>query len=201
MNPSLIVLDADGVLINYHEGYAMAWERAFGQRPQVRDPLGYHPRHYWDVPALDEAGRRHLADKGFVDEIWRSMPALPGAVEACELLQAAGHCLRCVTALYPKHEGARAANLAQLGFRMDAVHAVGPAEAGNPKLAKLSELRPVAFVDDYIAYLQGVPRPTWRALIDARPNHSPNRDAKFEQPDSRHNSLLEFARWWTTREA
>ncbi len=195
----LILLDADGVLVDYHEGYAMGWERAFGYRPQVKDPQGYHPRNYWDVPDLDEAARAHLNDKGLTEEVWASMPALPGAVLACEKLQAAGFTLGCLTALRPAMQPARQANLAALGFKMSSVTAVGPHSDGNPKLAELLLRRPVAFVDDLLPYLQGLPEGTWRALIDVRPNHSPNRREDLEAPHSRHASLLEFSDMWVAR--
>jgi hypothetical protein len=196
----LILLDADGVLVDYHEGYARAWEKAFGYRPKVRDTLGYHPRHYWDVPDLSETERDHLNRNGFTADIWGSMPAMPGAVEACELLQDAGYRLECLTALRPVMRDARAANLAALGFRLSGVTAVGPAFDGNPKQAELLARRPVAFVDDLLPYLQGLHVDTWRALIDVRPNNSPNKNTDLEQPHSRHDSLLSFARMWVARD-
>lgn len=196
---SLIGLDADGVLIDYHAGYAMAWEKAFGERLKVRNPNGYHPRHYWDVPTLDTAGRLHLLEHGFTREVWGSMPAMPGAVDACKLLRSAGYRLTCVTALNPDFGDARAANLRELGFQLEGVHAVGASMQGNPKSAKIHQLQPVAFIDDYLKYLSGLPAGTWRALIEGRPDHSPNRDPALENPDSRHLSLFQFAVSWLAR--
>jgi hypothetical protein len=192
----LIALDADGVMINYHEGYANAWEQAFGYRPKIKDPQGYHPLHYWDVPLLSPAEREHLAQVGFTENVWRTMPAMAGAVEACELLQAAGCRLVCVTALRPAMQQARADNLKALGFKLNDVFAVGPNAAENPKLAQLTALAPTAFVDDFLPYLQGIPRTTWRALLNGRANNSPNYRPDLEAPDSRHTSLLDFAHWW-----
>ena len=37
----LIALDADGVLLDFHLGYAGAWARAFGTLPAERDPFAY----------------------------------------------------------------------------------------------------------------------------------------------------------------
>ena len=199
MADDLVVLDADGVLLDYHEGYALAWERAFGVRPAVRNPDGYHPRDYWDVPALSASELRHFWTVGFDEVLWRSMPALPGALEACRQLRDAGYRLVCVTALGPEFEVARTANLDELGFEFAAVHAVGHLGAGNPKQAAVDRLRPAAFVDDYLPYLQGIGHGTWRGLIEARSHASPNRDPHLEEPHSRHANLEDFADWWIHR--
>lgn len=206
---NLIVLDADGVLIDYHAGYANAWERAFGEKLVVRDPEGHHPMHYWNVPVLSDAGRLHLHVKGFTEEAWSTMPALPGAVEACEQLQRMGFRLVCVTALSPRWRAARSANLSALGFSMDEVYAVGhssdtaapgtPRPVGNPKLEVVTQLAPALFVDDHLPYFQGLPANIWRALIDVRQNGSANSDPLLEPPHSGHASMTEFAAWCKRR--
>lgn len=200
MTTELIALDGDGVLIDYHEGYARAWEKAFGQRPVVANPNGYHPTDYWDVPWLDEAGVRHLYDKGFDEETWSTMPAAPGAREACELLVKNGARLVCVTALDPRFAQARKRNLQLLGMPVEEVYAVGPTARGNPKAELLNQLKPVAFVDDLLPYLADISSSTWRALIEGRPDNSPNSLPEPVQPDSRHVDLLQFAYWWTARQ-
>jgi len=195
----LLALDGDGVLVDYHEGYARAWERAFGTRPRVRDPLGYHPLAYWDVPHLSEEGLRHFHDHGLNEEGWASFPAMPGAAQACELLRDAGYDLVCVTALQAQYKAARETNLRELGMGISAVHAVGAPGLGNPKTAILRQLQPQAFVDDCLPFLQRVPRSIWRALIEGRPHGSPNRDPRCVPPNARYASLLEFAEAWVAR--
>lgn len=195
----LIALDADGVLIDYHEGYAMAWERAFGERPRVKDPGGYHPKDYWDVPELDQAGRIHLNERGFTREVWESMPAIAGAREACELLVNAGFELVCITALSERYRKERRQNLKNERIPVRAVHTVGHAGLGNPKAAIIKKLSPAAFVDDYLPYLQGITGPTWKALIKGRPNNSPNTPFGFKPADSTHSSLFQFATFWLER--
>lgn len=209
MRSNLIALDADGVLLDYHAGYAQAWYRAFGEALTVRDPEGHHPMHYWDVPLLSAAGQAHLQEHGFTEETWSTMPALPGAVEACRHLQRMGFRLVCVTALGERWQAARAANLAAHGFELDQVYAVGhssdtaapgtPRPVGNPKLALVRELMPALFVDDHLPYFQGVPKGVWRALIDVRPNGSANHDPQLEPAHSTHTSLAEFTAWCQRR--
>jgi hypothetical protein len=195
----LIVLDADGVLLDYHEGYARAWEQAFGHRPALRNPQAYHAMDYWDVPRLDAAERAHLASRGFTRNIWRDMPAIEGAVAACRQLQEAGFELACVTALDPEFEADRAENLKALGFELSSVHAVGSVLGKNPKSRRVAALAPVAFVDDFLPYLQNLPSSTWRALIQGRPHLNPNHDAGLSPPDSRHEHLADFASFWIER--
>lgn len=199
MKQELIALDGDGVLFDYHEGYARAWEKAFGYRPAVGNPHGYHPTDYWAVPRLNEAELRHLYLNGFDKETWSTMPALPGVQEACKLLVANGARLVCVTALGTQWAQARKRNLQVLGLPVDDVYAVGHDSRTNPKAEVLRELRPAAFVDDFLPYLAGVGAPTWRALIEGRPHNSPNRLPGLSAPDSRHCDLRQFAVWWTTR--
>jgi hypothetical protein len=199
MQHDLIALDADGVLIDYHEGYAQAWERAFGFRPTVRNAEGYHPRDYWDVPTLTASELKHFRVHGLSEQTWRNMPAMPGALEACQQLSQAGFRLMCVTALSPAYGAARAHNLKRLGFELADVLAVGTSGLGNPKAKALLDLQPVAFVDDYLGYLQGLPPGTWRALIEGRTLNNPNIDGQLEPPSSRHACLLDFAHYWLTQ--
>lgn len=195
----LITLDADGVLIDYHEGYAQAWERAFGFRPTVRNPDGYHPRDYWDVPTLTTSELKHFRVHGLSAQTWRNMPAMPRALEACRLLTQAGFRLICVSALSPVYRDARAHNLKRLGFELIDVLAVGTSGLGNPKAKTLLELKPAAFVDDYLGYLQGLAPDTWRALIEGRSHNNPNIDGQLDPPSSRHACLLDFAHYWLTQ--
>ena len=195
----LIVLDADGVLLDYHEGYARAWERAFGERPKVRNPDGYHPMDYWDVKHLTLDEQRKLGRDGFTHDIWMSMPAIDGAVEACRALRIAGYRLICVSAISSRFEMVRALNLENLGIQVEDMIGVGELGGSNPKATTLRRLAPVAFVDDYLGYLQGLHHETWRALVEGRPHNNPNHDPTLMPAHSRHASLKDFAQWWLHR--
>ncbi len=86
----------------------------------------------------------------FDEVFWGGIPAIEGAVEACQVLTAAGYELVCVTALPEKFRQARQENLRRHGFPIEKVYAVEHSE-GNPKVQVLNALAPVAFVDDYLA--------------------------------------------------
>ena len=81
-NRPIIGLDADGVLLDYSSAYAAAWERAFSARPTERDPTAYWPIDRWNVPRLPGANLERFRTC-FDDQFWSEIPAIGGALEAC----------------------------------------------------------------------------------------------------------------------
>ena len=195
----LIALDADGVLLDFHLGYAGAWRRAFGAHPAERDPQAYWPMDRWHVDRLDDAGRAHFR-RHFDDEFWSSVPAIDGAIEACQRLHDAGYDLVCVSALEAEHEAARLRNLRSHGFPIERVVATGNA-AGllSPKADAITALAPQAFVDDYLPYLRGMPSNVHTALVLRGPNGSPNVGDEMAMVDSTHDDLAGFVSHWLAR--
>jgi hypothetical protein len=189
-----IALDADGVLLDYHAGYARAWERAFGVHPAMRDPEAYWPWDSWDVAQLRGDALVHFKAQ-FDSDFWSTLPAIDGAQEACTMLREAGFTLLCVSAVDAQFAQHRMENLRQLGFGVAALHATGALlDSGNPKAPCIAQLRPKAFVDDYLPYLQGLPAGIHRALVRRQENGSPNKGLGLLEVDSQHADLLEFAR-------
>ena len=192
----LIALDADGVLLDFHLGYASAWQRAFGQVPLERDPLAYWPIDRWQVERLDEEGRMRFRAH-FDEHFWSSVPPIPGAVQACHRLRDAGFELVCVSALDFEFQAARLKNLRALGFPIERVVATGNAAGErSPKADAIEELRPLAFVDDYLPFLRGLPDAVHTALVLRAPNGSPNAGAEMIMANSVHQDLAEFADHW-----
>ena len=199
MNKPVLALDADGVLVDLHAAVAMAWERAFGERPRERDPLAYWPKDRWQIewPQGDALDRFRAC---FDEELWSSLPALPGAVDACHRLHDAGHELVCVTALRPHLESARLRNLRTLGFPIERVIATGSTEGErSPKAEAISALAPAAFVDDYLPYLRGIPSSVHAALVLRAPNGTPNTGEEMRLAHSLHEDLAGFAAHWLGR--
>lgn len=195
----IIALDADGVLLDYHAAYRQAWGQAFGALPELRDPLAYWPMARWVVRHLegDELARFRTC---FNQDYWASIPAIPGAVRACEDLCDAGYELVCVSALEHHFEAARLRNLRDCGFPIARVIATAnTTKGGSPKAAALRELRPVAFVDDFLPYLRGIPADIHAALVLREPNGSPNTGDDLALAHSQHLDLAAFATWWISR--
>jgi phosphoglycolate phosphatase-like HAD superfamily hydrolase len=196
MTRPILALDADGVLVDLHLGYAKAWQRAFGVYPAERDPQAYWPIDRWQVERLEGDRRLHLRAQ-FDEQFWTSLPAIAGAVDACHRLHDAGFDLVCVTALDLEFEAARLRNLRALGFPIERVIATGHHEGlRSPKADAIEALRPLAFVDDYIAYMRGVPEHVHTALVLRAPNGSPNTGEELALAKSVHADLAGFADHW-----
>ena len=197
MTRPILALDADGVLVDLHAGYARAWQRAFGVTPAERDPLAYWPMDRWDVGRVDAEQRLLLREQFQQAELWENLPAIAGAVDACHRLHDAGYDLVCVTALEERFQAARLRNLKALGFPIRRVVATGHAEGErSPKADAIAALRPVAFVDDYIAYMRGVPTEVHTALVLRAPNGSPNVGDELKLARSLHQDLADFTDHW-----
>ena len=199
MGRPTIALDADGVLLDFHLGYAGAWARAFGTFPPERDPRAYWPMDRWHVERLD--AERRVSFRAYFDkEFWSTVPAIEGAVSACNRLHDAGFDLICVSALDAEFESARLHNLRAHGFPIERVIATGHAEGDrSPKAEAIELVMPVAFVDDYLPYFRGMPSHVHTALILRAPNGSPNKGPEMEAVYSIHADLAEFAEAWLTR--
>lgn len=196
---SPIALDCDGVLLDYSTAYAGAWQRAFGVRPILQNAKAYWPMDRWGVPRLGGEPLERFRSV-FDEEFWTTIPAVSGAVEACQILVSQGFQLVCVTALDHQFAAARLKNLNDLGFPIVKVFTTGnDASVRSPKAAALEALRPVAFVDDFAPYMVGVDDGIHKALIVRDPIGSPNVGTALEHSHSQHADLLEFARWWTAR--
>jgi phosphoglycolate phosphatase-like HAD superfamily hydrolase len=197
MSRPILALDADGVLVDLHAGYARAWQLAFGEVPAERDPLAYWPMDRFDVKPIDAEQRLLLRAQFQQPELWESLPAIDGAVQACHRLHEAGYELVCVTALEARFQAARLRNLKALGFPIRRVIATGHAEGErSPKADAIAALRPVAFVDDYIAYLRGMPTEVHCALVLRAPNGSPNVGDELRLARSVHQDLADFTDHW-----
>ncbi|HVL09522.1 MAG TPA: HAD family hydrolase [Burkholderiaceae bacterium] len=195
----IIALDADGVLLDYHHAYAQAWAKAFGTLPAMRDPLAYWPIDRWEVRRLSGAELAQFR-ACFDHQYWSTIPTIAGAVDACHALVAAGYELVCVSAIEAHFQAARLRNLRDGGFPIERV--IATANAGldaSPKAAALSELRPVAFVDDFLPYLRGISSDIHAALVLREPNGSPNTGDDLAWAHSRHADLAAFTAWWLSR--
>jgi hypothetical protein len=91
-------------------------------------------------------------------------------------------------------------NLRDLGFPIERVIATGNAEgARSPKADAIHALQPVAFVDDYLPYMRGLPDHVHTALVLRAPNGSPNVGPDLVLAKSVHQDLADFVDHWLAR--
>ena len=194
----IIALDADGVLLDYHAAYRDAWHKAFGVLPALKDPQAYWPWDRWNVQRLS-LERQMLFEAAMDHDFWSSLPAMPGATQACLKLVEAGHELVCVTALNPGYAFCRLKNFRLHGFPIKQIVGCTRAAAENPKATAIASLMPVAFVDDFAPYFKGIPPEVHAALVTREPNGSPNVGDNLSPDHSQHVDLAAFANWWIER--
>ena len=193
---SVIALDADGVLLDFNLAYAKAWERAFGEFPRLKDAQAYWPIDRWDVDRV-EGERKKQFRACFDEQFWGNVPAIDGAVQACQALVAGGYELVCISALAAQFGPARQRNLIELGFPIERVIATGSAASHrSPKAQALETLKPLAFVDDYLPYLRGLHADMHVALVMREPNGTPNTGPDLSAAHTQHADLADFSRWW-----
>lgn len=199
MTKPIIALDADGVLLNFHEAYRHAWRRAFDELPDIEDADAYWPIDRWKVRRL--AGEELTYFRSFFDdEFWGNIPAIEGAVKACVDLHNAGYELICVSALETKYQEIRLSNLRKEGFPITNVIATDNHNSEiSPKASAIHELQPIVFVDDFLPYHRGISKNIHKALVTREINGSPNVGNELNLIDSSHGDLAEFAQWWLTR--
>jgi hypothetical protein len=69
----------------------------------------------------------------------------------------------------------------------------------QPKADVVENMRPAAFVDDYLPYFRGIPDSVHKALVLRAPNGSPNTGPELASVGSIHQNLAEFSRAWLSR--
>ena len=61
---------------------------------------------------------------------------------------------------------------------------------------EVAQLQPLAFVDDFLPYFDGVDARIHKALVLREQGGSPNAGPGLQAIDSTHATLADFSRWW-----
>ncbi len=187
----LLVIDVDGVLVDYNKQYALGWEKAFGEKLSV-----VNQDAYW---AQDVYGARHLDPEEVVAwreaqnyEYWATMEAMPGAYNLLyDFLQADYNIVAC-TALDEHWHEARAENLNNLFGDHTIKALICAGEVG--KSTFVNALNADVFIDDYAKYFYNVKKSVKKILVDRSPSdpQNPNVFATLEQFDMIVNHIDEI---------
>lgn len=190
-----IAIDIDGPLLDYHEAYARVWGRAFGEVPKVVNRNAYWAMDRYGVPKLDQDQLKYFMSH-FDEEFWLTMKPMPGAVEACQRLVDAGYELISISATVERFTHARHQNLKDVGLPITTTFCTGRTEP-TAKAQILRSTRPVAYVDDCVHYLTGIPNGIYVALIESGMVGSPNQEeAVWDLIDGKYHNFPEFVDYW-----
>lgn len=195
----IVVLDADGVLLDYHQAYKEAWFQAFGEKLEEVNANAYSPVQRWGARQLQLPDEFHRLERAMSDDFWLHMQAMDGAAHACQRLYNAGFELICVSALPHKYQYHRYENLQKLGIPIKSVYATGSEwriGKTSPKAVIVNQIKPVVFVDDFAPFLRGVDNEIHKALIMGGSDNSPNVGEDFLLSDSQHPDLQSFVNTW-----
>lgn len=194
INPKLIAIDGDGVLLDYNPVVGHIWLRHFGETITPKDTGAFYTSNYWGV---EEPERGHPFWDTFDQHGWQLMTALPGAVEACHRLVAAGYELVCVSSIPAHRAPVRLANLKSLGFPIERV--VGSGAIAHhlpaPKKAAIEALGPAWFIDDEIRKLSGFEHKLGLALVDTQSPDNPNNGVARDHLDVVVSTFADFVDW------
>lgn len=189
-----IVLDCDGVLLDYSEAYRRIYEQHFETSLSIVKPDAFHAEEYYGISFTDIT--RCAFEDAFNQFGWCSMKPLAGAIEATRLLKEAGYTIHIVTSIPDLARDIRAQNLKSLGFIIDEVITTGKKiGTQNPKRDFIHQIKPDYFVDDMMENFQDIDKEnnTQFVLIE---NHlvCPANELLKEQITlfSRHEKLLDF---------
>lgn len=197
----VIALDCDGVLLNYIDTYQKIYEEMFNTKISVVNPRSFtadtHLGINWKGRDKEQAAFYDL----FAEKGWKSMIALPGAVEATHHMKDLGYKVVIVTSMPEDKAMDRASNLQNVGVYFNDVIACGShskAVAGvNLKEPHLKKLKPEYFADDLLSNFYNVSDITKCILIDwsCENNDEWNTDQVHQQVKvfDNHEYLLDFS--------
>lgn len=187
-----IVLDADGVLLNYNQRMAQVYEMALGKSLSIVKE-SHHFTNMYGVNMTKE--ERSAVFALFDTHGWSSMPAIEGAIEATQALHNAGCELLCLSSMPPKFVQARAQNLKNLGIPVKEVIGSGRDDRDvNPKAAHLITIQPDIFVDDQLRNFKNVPDTICKIWIDNQYHDSPDIGLNEDLAHFKFNTLIDFTR-------
>jgi phosphoglycolate phosphatase-like HAD superfamily hydrolase len=188
-----IVLDCDGVILDYVSMYGKILELTFNQKFSPKN-IAYHAHNVFDfnIPS-------HLK-KQFFDNFhqlgWSNMSPLHGAIEAIQIISSKKFNIHIVTSIPSQAYQLRLNNLLNLKIPISSFHTSSDSSF-NPKKNIVNSINPDFFVDDLLQNFHQINSSIHCSLIHIPGNDNPN--IQFLQNynhnyHSKFNSLLEFSK-------
>lgn len=186
----LIVLDCDGVLLDYKTYYGKEYERFFGKKISISQLNSFHADNYYGITWEEKEHQQNFWN----NFQWHNMSPLEGAVEATNILKNKGYKIIVLTSIPASAQDTRHHNLLDLKMPIDATIACGYISKGNPKKEYIEVLNPHYFVDDLASNFKGLKGNTKNILIEGLYHDCPNKEVlPHVKIHKKFNSLRDFA--------
>lgn len=189
IDDSRVVLDVDGVLLDFDDGFSKVGAEVLG-RPVIRRTRFFDLTVRYGLTPAELANVWSAMDDHPCG--WSSIQLLPGASEAFQMLKSHGRSIHLVTGIPQKLAETRLANFALHGLSPDSIDCVGDGKAS--KLEHVLKHAPGMFVDDRLRLLYEsdfVPNRVWVDHGDDQDGHV------VDESIIRVESLLQWVKQWT----
>ena len=161
----IIVLDCDGVLIDYMKHFGEIYHKIFNRKLNILNPKAYYPENYYSLSWDNDKQKEHFFEQ-FNVQGWRDMQDLPGAVKATQKLKKIGYKIIVLTSIPNEAEDKRHKNLLDLDMPIDATIACGYNSGVNHKKPYIEAINPEYFVDDLLTNFKGIESNSRHIFID-----------------------------------
>lgn len=196
MNKKSIVLDCDGVLLDYSESYGRTYAKYSGKPISIINQHSYYCDEFYGIKWKNSADKESFFNF-FNQEAWSSMIDIPKAIQATKILKQLNYHIIVVTSIPKEAESIRHSNLINLGFNIDETIATGAkiSHDNNPKKPFLEMIKPNYFVDDLVENFHYLDiDDTHYALINHPFKDNPNNKLEQSFINSSHLSLYDFVK-------
>lgn len=142
-----IVLDTDGVILNFGENYIQFAEKILGRKLN-HNIVKYQLNELLQIP---EKEADYIWDKFNTMNEWEKIPAFKNIDKAIEIIKDYNLEVYVVTSIDEKYKNSRQKNLNSIGLFPKEIICVGSNHGHKNKV--ISEINPIAFVDDRLDHL------------------------------------------------
>lgn len=143
-----IVLDTDGVILNFGENYIQFAEKLLGRK--LNHNISKYPLH--ELLQIPEKEAHYVWERfNYLNE-WEKIPPLQDVEKAIEMINDYKLEVYIVTSIDNQYQQARQRNLNSIGLFPKEIICVGANHGHKNKI--ITDINPIAFADDRLDHLQ-----------------------------------------------